>query len=305
MLSALILGPIFTTLGLQDYFTSRETLTYFLNIVGIIQYTLPGVFETNPHAGVNWSLWTIPYELKCYVIAALMVPLLRRSRGWIILLIAFAWFSFSSDMNEGAFGGGPWVSVLTQALFTSIGNGLFTSFIMGYGLYAVRHRIPYDWRLASVAAMFLLVIAMTGRGIPTIAPLVWVAVAYLTVFTGVSRIPRTPILGRGDYSYGIYLYGIPVQQAVRATFPDLQNAAAYLAIVIVAVLPLAMFAWHCVEKPVIGLRKRFSFIVRARGIDPNAPTEVGAPPPVIDPSSGETLSFGSVGAPSVSPDTSR
>src|SRR5689334_7563831 len=67
LLSALVLGPLLTTLPLGAYFTDPEFHAYFLNIVADIHYRLPGVFVSNPFPLVNGQLWTIPYELACYV----------------------------------------------------------------------------------------------------------------------------------------------------------------------------------------------------------------------------------------------
>src|SRR5215468_2964959 len=72
-LSGFILGALFTTLPLRRYFFSWGLLTYFLNIVGDVQFTLPGVFYSNPHAGVvNQQLWTVPWELDCYILLAVL-----------------------------------------------------------------------------------------------------------------------------------------------------------------------------------------------------------------------------------------
>ena len=49
MLSAFVLGPIFTSLALHDYLTSPQTYHYLTNIVGLINYNLPGVFYRNPN----------------------------------------------------------------------------------------------------------------------------------------------------------------------------------------------------------------------------------------------------------------
>ena len=70
-LSAIILGPIFTTFSIQAYFSDPLFYSYFLNVVGYIHYTLPGVFTQNPVPSiVNSQLWTIPFELKCYIMLA-------------------------------------------------------------------------------------------------------------------------------------------------------------------------------------------------------------------------------------------
>ena len=73
MLSALIIGPIFTKLSLFQYFTSRSTYHYFTNIVGLINYALPGVFYQNPTSTINISLWTIPFELGCYGLMSIFI----------------------------------------------------------------------------------------------------------------------------------------------------------------------------------------------------------------------------------------
>src|SRR3954463_13969378 len=49
-LSALVLGPIVTVHSLSQYFSGSEFYHYFGNILGIVRYTLPGVFVDNPRA---------------------------------------------------------------------------------------------------------------------------------------------------------------------------------------------------------------------------------------------------------------
>lgn len=58
--AALLIGPLVTTLPAKQYFTSATFFTYFLNITGWMQYSLPGVFGSNPKPEVNGALWTIP-----------------------------------------------------------------------------------------------------------------------------------------------------------------------------------------------------------------------------------------------------
>lgn len=182
-----MLGPIFTSLPPLDYFLNAETHRYALNIVGIVQFTLPGVFDTNPHGGVNWLLWTIPYELKCYVLGALLVGLLRPSRAWLILLIALLWLTLTMKINHGSWNEIAWVGPLQEHLFADIGEGLFLSFFLGYASYGLRHVIPHNAFLAGACVASLLYIALTGWLINEAGALIWLCAAYLTVFIGVSR----------------------------------------------------------------------------------------------------------------------
>ena len=292
ILSVIILGVLFTTLPLPAYFLHPQTLEYFGNIFGMVQFNLPGVFESNPHGGSNWTLWTIPYELTCYVIAALLVPMLRGRRRWLLPLAAFAWFHFSVALNELQLTETSMGRFLKDYIFTDQGDALFTCFLLGFGAYAFRHRIPYSRGAAAGITVLLLVLAATGWGRGSIEPLVWPAVTYLAVFIGASRLPRLPLLGRGDYSYGIYLYGVPVQQSVRAAFPSVESGVVLLVLVFAILIPLAMASWHFVESPMLRLRKRYSFIVRARGIARAEESQVGAPPPAVDPRTGKVISFG-------------
>jgi peptidoglycan/LPS O-acetylase OafA/YrhL len=74
VLSALILGPVFTTLPLRRYFTTPEFGGFFLNIVAVAHVTLPGVFEHNPDPRfIASQLWTIPFEFS----VTLLWPFLR------------------------------------------------------------------------------------------------------------------------------------------------------------------------------------------------------------------------------------
>ena len=79
--------------------------------------------------------------------------------------------------------------------------------------------------------------------------------AYLTVYLGLLEPPRLKVITSGDYSYGVYLYGFPVQQAMVATL----GAAGMhwyinfpVSLMIAAIL--AIGSWHLVEKHAAGFR---------------------------------------------------
>jgi peptidoglycan/LPS O-acetylase OafA/YrhL len=106
-LSALILGPLMTTLPLSEYFSQRQVYGYFLNAIGFIRYLLPGVFENNPWPRfVNGSLWTVPFELECYIALAMLavVGITARVR-WLVAIIlvasiALLLYGFTFNLTE-------------------------------------------------------------------------------------------------------------------------------------------------------------------------------------------------------------
>ena len=88
VLSALLLGPIFTTVTLNDYFRDQSFFQYFGNIFGIVKFELPGVFVENPVSGiVNRNLWTLPSEFYCYIISAALIAGGLFFKGNILLVI--------------------------------------------------------------------------------------------------------------------------------------------------------------------------------------------------------------------------
>lgn len=86
IIAALVLGPAVTTLTINDYLIHGATWDYFQALIMRIHFVLPGVFNDNPGgASVNGSLWTIPYEVRCYIVMAIIGFLgLLRGTKWIL-----------------------------------------------------------------------------------------------------------------------------------------------------------------------------------------------------------------------------
>jgi len=82
------------------------------------------------------------------------------------------------------------------------------------------------------------------------------------VYLGMRSLPRLKWLSQGDYSYGIYLYGFPVQQMLVDVFPTLKVWWALFPAAALTVTVLAMMSWHFIERPALSL-KRFVMPSRA------------------------------------------
>ena len=54
-------------------FSNVQTFHYLTNIVGLMNFKLPGVFKSNTTDAVNLSLWTVPYEMVCYGIMSALI----------------------------------------------------------------------------------------------------------------------------------------------------------------------------------------------------------------------------------------
>ncbi len=265
VLAAMVIGPFFTALPLSQYFSDREFGRYFLNIIGIVQYRLPGVFNTNPLAGVvNGSLWTVPFEIGCYLIMAMLVLAGVLRRASLSALIALGWLALAALVYQG-----NWlvdVPFFDQAAryFVVTGAAVVPFFFAGSALFLARGRVPFDARVA-VSIMLLLVaeaVFLDGSRFsvePLFDLLMLAPLAYLVIYAGLQPLPELPFFRHGDYSYGVYLFHFPILQMLQNYFGFSQSWQ-LLAIGFPIVVCFAALSWHFVEKPVVSLRKRFSVV---------------------------------------------
>jgi peptidoglycan/LPS O-acetylase OafA/YrhL len=75
VLSFLFLSLI-STLPLQEYFTSPESIKFLLANLSTLNFlhpTLPGVFEDHPYNAVDGALWTIKVEIFLIFVAMFII----------------------------------------------------------------------------------------------------------------------------------------------------------------------------------------------------------------------------------------
>lgn len=282
-LSALILGPVFTVVSYSEYFSSYEFYAYFANLFGVIHYILPGVFEGNPFpATVNGSLWTIPFEIGCYALMSFCILSGILRYKWlcffsaiILLEIVIYFYAFDvaplkvlAETTGVAFLESERLGNFLAHFFSDRGNKLYIYFMLGSLFYLFRYSIPFHKGLlfASVVVCGIgafMDLSHTPSGLRLIAFSPFLV--YIIVAVGLVEIPRLPLYGRGDYSYGIYLYGFPLQQALVAIFPWMSSPLVHFLFSIIIVTCVAMMSWHYIEKPILNLRRKFSVSEREAG----------------------------------------
>ena len=253
LLSAFILGPLLTAWSLSAYFADGEFWTYFLNIVGEIHFRLPGLFLDNPFTGiVNRSLWTIPSELRCYLVLLGVgaIGLVRR-RVALTLLIGAGWAGYLAAGYTLGFAR-HW----HEDLYTP-GHVLVLSFLVGNLLYIWRDKVRLN-RTLLAGSVLASAVALSLPELAIYAPL---PVAYVTVYLGLTSPRKVPILMDGDYSYGLYLFAFPIQQSYSHLFPGGRFWWANILVALPASLIYAHFSWTFIEKPVLGHRKRLTALV--------------------------------------------
>jgi peptidoglycan/LPS O-acetylase OafA/YrhL len=246
LLCVFVVGWYATSLATSAYFGQKMTWMFlaaspFLDV----RDHLPGVFATNPYPNaVNGSLWTIPIETWCYVVAGLLAIAGVLARAWLLTafaacaIVAFA--LFPATMQS-----------LLPALGIGTIPGLVFTFFLASWLHACRQWIPLSASVA-IAGVLLLVLFADTR---FFRPAYYVVIAYATLVVAYHpRLLLRAYLRVGDYSYGTYLLAFPVQQFIAWRF-GIRDPLVLFGSAMLATLPLASLSWHIVEKPLLAMKE--------------------------------------------------
>lgn len=246
LLTALVLGPLVSTLAPGTYFSS-ETLWRYIAVTLSLKTgsaPLPGVFETVPMANiVNLSLWTLKFEVICYALlglcgtVALVSPWPRQAR----FALAGGLAAFVLWRHPGLIESNTVVdSVRYFTLF--FGTGVLA--------YAAReHVVINGYVLAILAAIFAASISTPFAEFAAAALLAYAMIWLATFSFG----PLRQVTSRHDLSYGVYIYGVPVTQTLLYLWPGI-GITTLIALSFLIVLPLAALSWLLIERPAISLR---------------------------------------------------
>jgi peptidoglycan/LPS O-acetylase OafA/YrhL len=275
--AALLIGPLVTTLPAKQYFTDPTFLSYFLNIVGWMHYSLPGVFETNPLPEVNGALWTVPFEIACYIILVGLMISGAIKRPKLVLLFTCAVLIVGIPLrlmtSRLVSDNATFLESLAMDLFLFRSSLLWPSFLIGIALYQLRYYVPFSKEVTiGLVCVAMLVSVFGDQDVLLRSPPVYAVMlpllGYLTVTIGLSPMPRLPGFGSGDYSYGLYLYHTPFLQLLIHCFPDAWTGDRWWTLFLAGFplsLAAAVISWHLFEYPVLKLRN--SFVIKHRQAD--------------------------------------
>lgn len=256
VISALLIGSAVTSLSYSEYFSRTEFYSYFLNIVGDIHYRLPGVFQEVPGGDyVNLQLWTVPYELECYAAITILAlgGVIARSRWLVTATLSLTVFLTAYNVFRDQF---------PPMDYPPSGRLCLLSFLFGVALYVERGRIPFRGALFALSAIAAWVLLLY----PQTALFAALPIAYVTVWLGLQNPRKIFFVNGADYSYGMYLYGFPLQQTIAYAFPDYRVWYFNFALALILAGLCAYLSWNLVERPVQEKRKRIlAFVNSAAG----------------------------------------
>ncbi|MCK5830862.1 MAG: acyltransferase [Methylococcales bacterium] len=247
----ILCGVTETKLSLTEYFSDSQIYNYFITnsvlIIKSVVYFLPSVFIDNPYPNVvNGSLWSLPWELRMYLILGGSFFIFKKRADFIILgiysisLIYFFYNEFILDIDILFFYHLFYLSIL---------------FFSGSLLYIYGHIIPINFFifLGILFLLFLLVIFFEPHYFKFFY---YVLFPYIVIY--IAYVPKGAIRTfnkLGDYSYGLYIYAFPVQQIIVTLFDKITPLELFNYSVPVTLF-LSIFSWGLIEKPSLKLKRR-------------------------------------------------
>ncbi len=247
----LVIGLVFTTRELSAYLFDEQTLKFIKRntlLYSSVKFFLPEVFQGNPYSpAVVGSVWTLPYQLKAYMLLMVSVLLFQR---------------FVGDIEQG----------VPRLIYIGLASGLiglnivdrivnvvdadylrlFAMFFTGSSCYLLRDRILLSYRRMGFVLLALFISYYLHTGLFYLVYALGIAyilmcIAYLPG-GWVRRFNR-----QGDYSYGIYIYGFTMQQSIMAVAGELTPVQLF-GYAAIATLSMAFLSWHLVEKQALKLK---------------------------------------------------
>lgn len=243
--SAFIIGPIVSSFTYNQYFDSSTTYTYITeNLLFHVYYNLPGVFANNFYKNaVNGSLWTLAYEMSCYVIL-LGVFLIIRNKGklffniilGIILLEGFSPYKFIFNW----LGTNPEINLLPAA------------FALGSLLAVNAEDIKIDQ--FSVLGVMLIYFFFRSSGY---ANFFFNIASSITILFVAANKYFNMYRPKYDVSFGVYLWGFVVQQTLFHYTGKIYVGWHCILSLIIS-FALAYLTHFFIEKPGINLGKKLA-----------------------------------------------
>lgn len=225
------------------YLFSKESILFFLRTILFLDGggSLASILPQDKMLGaILATVWTLRFELICYLSIPIVLAVIGSKRALALGIVGLILALCAIEIS--IFG-----HAYRQATMLESFARLTFAFYLGVAAWMLRDRIP----VSAILAAALLAAAYFGLHTDIAKPLQIIAVGYWAFWLGSLKFgPLTKLANREDISYGIYLIGYPIQQAVALWQPmQGQPAILHIALSLLITVPLAILSWRLIENP--------------------------------------------------------
>lgn len=248
VISAFVIGPLAYSGTLSDYFSNHSFLKYvYYSLTLRMQFFIDGVFLGNGDNGsINASLWTIPFEIMAYLVTLSIFILVGINNKKAITAISLVIIA-TPILNIDGF-----VFVASPASEAYL---LPSCFSLG-ALFAL-HQDKINLDLKIPISFFIMFIAFKSRF--SIETFFYFSICTFALYASTTDIVKSFKI-KHDISYGVYLWGFPVQQLITYYFhPNLWYHIVF-SVVVASLFGYLSFVF--IENPAIKLSKDLKSLSR-------------------------------------------
>lgn len=247
---AFVIAPLTAVLTGRRYWFPDAILYFASNLSaglpGVAVGGIPGSLEGLPDPRLwNGPLWTLFWEIACYILIGVLFLAFRSELARVAVLCLF----FAGTVALFAVDAG-WASPPTPYDWPLVP---VTTFLAGSLVFLFQDWIPVGRKTVCLSTALVVLVASLGYA----QSLVHIPLSVF-LLSGSLHLPLSTVGSRFDISFGVYIYGWPMQQVLAsgglhtAVPPELFAIAALL-----LVAPIAWLSCRYVELPArVWLRRR-------------------------------------------------
>jgi peptidoglycan/LPS O-acetylase OafA/YrhL len=242
----LVVAPIVGDVNFVHFITSKEAFSYCIKNLLFktfgVDVSLPGV-SVGKWTNMNIPLWTLAPEVGCYLF---MLSVFMLTLGNRIALSAVALIVIIDCI----------IPIRFLLVFLPPGNDDFSflPLFFAIGVLLSLYRKEFNISLVYIFIFGFLAFMFKGTYMGIVAKYLALIFMVLWFFT-------LPIICKyeinHDLSYGMYIYGWPIQMLVLYFFGDVHGYLHFFLPLAIAI-PMAYISWRFIEKPFIEVGRVFS-----------------------------------------------